>query len=788
MEVTIDQALQKGIEAHKAGQVQEAEKYYTAILKSQSKHPDANHNMGVLAISVGKVQEALKFFKTALGVNPNIAQYWLSYIDTLIKMNRLADAKAVFDQAKENGAGGEGFDQLQKRLEILSPTASMTSNSEDPPQVQLQPLINLYSQGQLQQALDETSQLLQQFSNSAILYDIQGTINLGLSFLDAALKSYKKALSIKPDYTQTYCNMSVALQKQGKLDESIKACNTALSLKPDFAEAYYNKGNALKDQNKLDESIEAYKNALIIKPNFSEAYHNLGYAINLKRVGFGTPDPDLQKIITSLLDRKTYIRPKGISKALISLLKFEPAMKKVFQDYSESNLKQSFHENVLALSEVPLLLKLMSLCPLADLEIEAILADIRSSLLSAISTLAGSAEALRFQSALALQCFTNEYVYNQSGDETKAVQSLEALIAKALYNGEQPTPQSILCLASYKALHKYQWCDLLIVTPNFEEVFIRQVVEPKQESKLKSNIPILEEITNKVSSKVREQYEVNPYPRWVNLRLRLEPVTISTVVKEVGLKLFNQAINEVGAPDILIAGCGTGQHSIGTAARFKNSKVLAIDLSLSSLAYAKRKADELGFQNIKYMQADILTFGKVDRQFDIIESSGVLHHLDDPMAGWRALTDCLKPGGLMRIGLYSELARQHIVKIREEIKQSEVRSNELEMRSFRFKLINSDKEHHKAILSSSDFYSLSTLRDLLFHVQEHRFTIAQIQDCLNGLGLKFCGFEAETAFQNFNRTNMGKDDLWDLDKWSIYEKVYPQTFGGMYQFWCQKVA
>ena len=257
MEVTIDEALQKGIEAHKAGQVQEAEKYYTAILKSQSKHPDANHNMGVLAISVGKVQEALKFFKTALEVNPNFAQYWLSYIDTLIKMNRLADAKAVFDQAKENVAGGEGFDQLQKRLEILSPTASMTSNSEDPPQVQLQPLINLYSQGQLQQALDETSQLLQQFSNSAILYDIQGTINLGLSFLDAALKSYKKALSIKPDYTQTYCNMSVALQKQGKLDESIKACNTALSLKPDFAEAYYNKGNALKDQNKLDESIEA---------------------------------------------------------------------------------------------------------------------------------------------------------------------------------------------------------------------------------------------------------------------------------------------------------------------------------------------------------------------------------------------------------------------------------------------------------------------------------------------------------------------------------------------------
>ena len=99
MELTLDQALQKGIEAHKAGQVQEADRYYTAILKAQPKHPGANHNMGVLAVGLGKVQEALPFFKTALEVSPKIAQYWLSYIDALIKLDRMSDAKAVFDQA-----------------------------------------------------------------------------------------------------------------------------------------------------------------------------------------------------------------------------------------------------------------------------------------------------------------------------------------------------------------------------------------------------------------------------------------------------------------------------------------------------------------------------------------------------------------------------------------------------------------------------------------------------------------------------------------------------------------
>ena len=116
MELTLDQALQKGIEAHKAGKVQEADQYYTAILKANPKHPDANHNMGVLAVGVGKVEQALPFFKAALEVNQTIAQFWLSYIDALIKLNRMDDAKAVFDQAKSKGAKGEGFEKLEQLI------------------------------------------------------------------------------------------------------------------------------------------------------------------------------------------------------------------------------------------------------------------------------------------------------------------------------------------------------------------------------------------------------------------------------------------------------------------------------------------------------------------------------------------------------------------------------------------------------------------------------------------------------------------------------------------------
>jgi SAM-dependent methyltransferase len=314
---------------------------------------------------------------------------------------------------------------------------------------------------------------------------------------------------------------------------------------------------------------------------------------------------------------------------------------------------------------------------------------------------------------------------------------------------------------------------LLLITDEIRDVFTRQVTEPNQEASLKTVLPALDEITDEVSFKVKEQYEAHPYPRWVNLGLSLKPAPIFKVVDEVKLKLFDQKIKEVEFPNILVAGCGTGQNSIETAARFKGSKVLAIDLSMSSLSYAKRKTEEFGIQNIDYMQADILGLGKLDRQFDIVESAGVLHHMDDPVAGWRVLTDCLKPGGLMRIGLYSELARQHIVEIRQEISEAGIGSSDEEMKSFRANVINSDQDHHRKISNSHDFYSLSTLRDLLFHIQEHRFTVSQIQDCLSELGLKFCGFETEIISQ-FKLTNAKGDDLYDLDKWQDYERANPK--------------
>ena len=144
----------------------------------------------------------------------------------------------------------------------------------------------------------------------------------------------------------------------------------------------------------------------------------------------------------------------------------------------------------------------------------------------------------------------------------------------------------------------------------------------------------------------------------------------------------------------------------------------------------------------------------------------------------------------MRLALYSDLARQDIVKIREEISQLEITPTDDAMRSFRYSIIDSDEEHHIRISKSFDFYSLSTFRDLLFHVKEHRYTLLKIKECLQELDLKFCGFEIRDLdiINRFKLTYTHPDDFYDLTKWHAYEKENPRVFASMYQFWCQKTA
>jgi len=318
-----------------------------------------------------------------------------------------------------------------------------------------------------------------------------------------------------------------------------------------------------------------------------------------------------------------------------------------------------------------------------------------------------------------------------------------------------------------------------------DAVVAQQIREPALMRRLRATLPRIGTITDEVSLLVRRQYEESPYPSWVKAAPADEWGTIETYVRS----LF--PLVHVDGPDgreaaILVAGCGTGQQAIETAQRFARAQVLAIDISAASLGYAMARAT--GVNNIEYAQADILALGTIGRSFDLIEATGVLHHLADPMAGWRVLLSLLRPGGFMRLGLYSKLGRRDVEAARAWIAQRGYRAVPDDIRRCRQEMMTSEVGTKFATVTRSpDFASTSACRDLLFHVREHQLTLPEIERFLADEGLVFLGFELESAVLERYRSRFPQDiEMTQLNKWHLFETENPHTFAGMYQFWIQK--
>ena len=125
MELNIEQALKQAAAAHREGKVEHAESLYRSILQLQPSHPDANHNLGVLAVSMNKEKEALPLFKAALEANSNIDQFWVSYIDALIREKQFESAEKVLEQAKNLGIDKEKLELLGTQLPTNRPSQKL---------------------------------------------------------------------------------------------------------------------------------------------------------------------------------------------------------------------------------------------------------------------------------------------------------------------------------------------------------------------------------------------------------------------------------------------------------------------------------------------------------------------------------------------------------------------------------------------------------------------------------------------------------------------------------------
>jgi 2-polyprenyl-3-methyl-5-hydroxy-6-metoxy-1,4-benzoquinol methylase len=454
-----------------------------------------------------------------------------------------------------------------------------------------------------------------------------------------------------------------------------------------------------------------------------------------------------------------------------------------------------------AIARSPLLLAVLESVQVPDRAFERFLTNLRGAVLDAATAAPDAADdgIAGLASALAQQCFINEYVFAVTDDENARVLRLRDAVVAALDRGAAVAPLQLAALGAYGRLDvlvpslasgaggsgkaRVRWPKIIA------SLIDQQVAFPALLQRQRAAIPRLTPIVDEVSQAVRQQYEENPFPRWVKSPIDVTPVTLAAFLQREFPHAAVAPLQIGPQLDILVAGCGTGQQSIDFAQRFAGANVLAVDLSQSSLAYAKTKTSAAGLTSIAYAQADILELGSLGRTFDLVVSGGVLHHLADPLAGWRVLTTLMRPNGLMYIGLYSEAARRGIVAAREWIAAHGYPATSDGIRVCRQEMAGIDDPSWSSIFRLLDFYSMSECRDLLFHVQEHRFTLPQIAAFLAENNLKLLGFITPAkVMRQFRARFPAPEQGGDIACWHAFETENPDAFIHMYHLWVQKTG
>jgi SAM-dependent methyltransferase len=443
-------------------------------------------------------------------------------------------------------------------------------------------------------------------------------------------------------------------------------------------------------------------------------------------------------------------------------------------------LREAWPRTAADLAHDDLLAELLVSAPIADPELERRLAGLRRALLFATGDLSALTPV---RVRLATQCHLNEYAWNLDAAEAEVVDRLAKDVA-----GGRARADEILNLASYRSLGGVAGAESLpdrAWEPAIRALLDEQVVGARIETELARGIPAITAIRPGVSEAVQRQYEESPYPRWTKITPQ-QPISVERLLKATFP--FARLDPVAAAPEVLVAGGGTGQHVLEVAMRYVGAKVLAVDLSRASLAYAARKIEVAGRTDIELAQADLLELGAQPRRFDLIECVGVLHHLADPSEGLRVLTGLLRPGGLMRLGLYSRRGRQPLAAARALAK--DYPTTAVGVRALRAAILAAPPgDPVRGALGFGDFYATSTCRDLLMHVQEHQMDLTEISRLLEGAGLRLIGFSVSAAVgAAYQRRFPGDLARTDLDNWATFEADHPATFAGMYQFWVQKPA
>jgi len=818
------------VRAHRAGQLAPAEHLYRRVLAVDPEHADSLHYLGVLALQTGRGRAALDSLDRAVALNGDAAEPRYHLALALEGEGRLDESafhyrKAIAlkpDYAAAHLNLGNILTRQQRDADAMACYERVLALDPRSAVAHYNIANVLARQGRFGDAERHYRSAIACNERFAEAHNNLGNVLKDQGRLNEAEDAYLRALALRSDYAEAHNNLGIVTALRGNPAEARAHYAQAVRLKPDFLDAHKNLGLVLSRLGRSDAALRQFRIALRLKPDDLDTVHHLTREL----LGLGRA-VDAASVLTQVIDRdgtaetrsllalciqmlsgseletlRPYVlralsegwaRGGELEHAAISLIKRGDAMTRCIARIGSAG--QSGNDTQLvdaadlkALDADPLLRQVMISGRVSDGELERVLTAARRSLLDA----AARDEELAvpdFCSALARQCFINEYVFAQTDAERAEVSRLSAALDARLGTGGDVPMAWPMAVAAYMPLHAL-WRASQLMDRRWPDpvarIMVQQIREPLEERAIRVSLAALTAI-DADSVAVQAQYEENPYPRWIIPPPAVKALTVGDYLRAKFPLAPLRPLATPEGPEILIAGCGSGSHAIEAYRRFSAAHVLAVDLSRTSLAYAVRKTRELGLP-IDYAQADILRLGDLERTFDVIEANGSLQCLKNPAAGWRVLLSRLKPDGVMMLGLYSRTARQDINAARAAIAAQGCGAGADDIRRCRQEIFAlPDGAPGKTVISAGDFYSTSDCRDLLFHVQEYQHTIPEIAAFLAAEKLQFLGFQLDArVLRAYAAENPEDPAMIDLDRWHRFECKNPGIFASMYQFAIQK--
>ncbi len=794
---SVSQILPLAVHQHQEGNLDRAKTLYEQLIERDPRHADALQYYGILCHQMGDTERAEALIRQAITLQPGVAPYYDNLGSVLEAKGCFEAALAAYEKADALEPGdpdrhynrGIALAQLGRLDDAIGDyQAALRARPRDPECYFS--LGNVFkAKGQFQEAQSAYLRCLEIAPHHEGACNNLGTVLQARGQRAEAEDCYRNLLVRHPHNTQAQHNLATVLNQQGRVQDALVHFKKALKADPGFTEACLGMARATESLGDFQVALEQYQQLIPDRALGAEARNGL---VRIARF-YSPPGYDAQfsAVLLAVIE-EGQVPADLLARALGRQWLLKAGLSAPALDYDGQVLQIA-----VAAGTDPLLLTLLRSSINVEPLLEKWLTRLRRIFLFNHE---GLEDLAPLRIALAIQCFHNEYVFCFDEDERVRVDELEGIVrepldAAAVGSDAAPASLELLQLACYRPLYRLRMAGKLAAAgdanwpADWHQLLAVSLHQPLREAELAGELAVLGSESDSVSVQVRAQYEENPYPRWLALP-RPRGDGLAGLLAGV---LQRDTTGWVPTSDhcrILAAGCGTGQEALALARLEPRARLLAVDLSRASLAYAQRMAQSIGLDNIQFMRGDLLQLPAVHEQldgpFDLIVSSGVLHHLRDPQAGWRALNQVLRPGGLMKVALYSTLARHMIARAHERIRSLDLPGDAHGVRGFRRRLLNGREPELESLLDSEDFYTTSTCRDLLFHVMEHTFDIPRIGGMLTELGLEFLGFELAhpRIREEFARNYPHQQG--DLQAWEAFEKENPDTFEAMYVIWCRK--